>query len=231
MMKKKIKTILFLLIIVFALFLNNKYKWSSQLTDSNNIRLIGVYVEQNYGLSVVLYLIFTVLGSSILLLPGVSFAIISTGLFGPFLGSLYCLLGTSLGALVSFVLSRYLLKDTVKELVKKNQRLYNIIYRLESEKEILILMITRLLPIFPFNLQNFAYGITNISAVKYTVGTFIFMIPGIFLFSFGTEGIINKDSRNTMFIIAGILLLLTGLIGSYLYKKYKNMMVEDDDER
>lgn len=231
MMKKKIKTILFLLIIVFALFLNNKYKWSSQLTDSNNIRLIGGYVEQNYGLSVVLYIIFTVLGSSILLLPGVSFAIISTGLFGPFLGSLYCLLGTSLGALVSFVLSRYLLKDTVKELVKKNQRLYNIIYRLESEKEILILMITRLLPIFPFNLQNFAYGITNISAVKYTVGTFIFMIPGIFLFSFGTEGIINKDSRNTMFIIAGILLLLTGLIGSYLYKKYKNMMVEDDDER
>lgn len=102
---------------------------------------------------------------------------------------------------------------------------------MDPEKEMLILMITRLLPIFPFNLQNFAYGITNIPIVKYTVGTFIFMVPGIIIFSMITEGIIVRESRNSMFLPVLLTIILMMIIGTYLYKKYKILTVREQNER
>lgn len=124
-----------------------------------------------------------------------------------------------------------MLKNSIEELVKKNDRLYTIVFQTDSKKEMLILMITRLLPIFPFNLQNYAYGITNISIVKYTIGTFLFMIPGIIIFSIGTEGIINVESRNSMFIIALVIIILMAIIGIYLYKKYETLIARGQNER
>lgn len=230
-MKRYRKTFLFILIIAIGVFLNRKFQWSSYLMDSNNLKNISQMVEENYLLAVVLYLLFTVLGSSLLALPGVTFAVISTGLFGPWIGSLYCLIGTTIGAIMSFLLSRYLIKDSVEELVKKNKKLYNLIFQTHSEKELLILMITRLLPIFPFNLQNFAYGISNISIGTYSIGTFLFMIPGIIIFSLGTEGVLNAKSRTSMFILASLILILMVIIGTFLYKKYKNITLGEGNER
>ena len=226
-MKRNKKVIIFITIIIIGILLNRKFGWSSYLKDYNNLKYINEFVDSNYILSTFLYLGFTIIGSSVLALPGVTFAIVSTGLFGPWLGSLYCLIGTTIGALLSFILSRYLLKDSIEDLVKKNQRLYNMVFQTNSEREILILMITRLLPIFPFNLQNFAYGISNISIVKYTVGTFLFMIPGIVIFSIGTEGVINRKNRNTMFLIGFLILFLIIITGLYLYKKYKGLMEKE----
>lgn len=231
LMKKYKKLLIFIMIIIIGLCLNKKLQWSSYLRDAENLRVVIGFVDNNYLFSVFLYLLFTIIGSSILALPGVTFAVIASGLFGPWLGSLYCLIGATTGAVLSFVLSRYLLKDSIKELVKKNENLYNIIFQRESGKEILILMITRLLPIFPFNLQNFAYGITNISIVKYSLGSFVFMIPGIIIFSIGTEGIINSEDRNSMFLIALLIISFMAIVGVYLYKKYKMLGIKEQNER
>lgn len=230
-MKRYRKAFIFIFIIAIGVFLNRKYQLSSYLTDPNNLKNISQMVEGNYLLAVFFYLLFTILGSSLLALPGVTFAVISTGLFGPWIGSLYCLVGTTIGATMSFLLSRYLLKDSVENLVKKNPRLYDIILETNSEKEFLILMITRLLPIFPFNLQNFAYGITNISLATYSFGTFLFMIPGIIIFSIATEGLINAESRNRMFVLGSVILILMVIIGKLLYKKYKKLTLGEGNER
>ena len=230
-MKKYRKVVIFTFIIIIGLFLNRKFQLSSYLTDSNNLREIINFVDNNYRFSIVLYLVFTIIGSSILALPGVTFAVVASGLFGPWLGSFYCLIGTTIGAILSFLLGRYLLKDFIEELVKRNERLYNIIFQIDSEEEILILMITRLLPIFPFNLQNFAYGISNISVIKYAMGTFLFMIPGIIIFSLATAGIINSEGRNGIFLIALLIVFLMVIIGVYLYKKYKMLMIKEQNER
>lgn len=230
-MKKHKKILIFAIIIILGLFLNRQLKLSSYLADFNNLKIIIDFVHKNYILSVLLYLVFTIIGSSVLALPGVTFAVVASGLFGPWLGSLYCLIGATIGALLSFLLSRYLLKSSVEELVVKNQRLYSIIFQTDSEKEMFVLMITRLLPIFPFNLQNFAYGITNISTMKYTVGTFLFMIPGIFIFSVGTAGIINSGNRNNMFTLVLVSIILMTILGITLYKKYKTLTEEEQNER
>ena len=129
------------------------------------------------------------------------------------------------------MLFRSLIKDSIEGLVKKNKKLYNIIFQTDSQKELLILMITRLLPIFPFNLQNFAYGITNISIVTYSLGTFLFMIPGIIIFSIGTEGVINSERRTTMLIMTSLIIVLMVITGLFLYKKYKNSTLGEYNER
>ncbi|MBU5428304.1 TVP38/TMEM64 family protein [Tissierella pigra] len=228
-MNKYKKVLIFMLIVALGLFLNTKFQLSS-LIDSKNLKEVSDFVDNNYVYSIALYLVFTIIGSSVLALPGVTFAVIASGLFGPWIGSLYCLIGATLGAVLSFLLSRYLLKDSIEELVKKNDKLYNIIFQTDSEKELLILMITRLLPIFPFNLQNFAYGITNISIVKYTIGTFLFMIPGVVIFSIGTEGVINAEDRSKMFLMALLIIFLMMVLGTYLYKKYKLLTIKEQDE-
>ncbi len=226
-MKKYKKVLSFVLIIAIGLFLSRKFQWNSYLMDSDNLREIVDFVDNNYIFSTFLYLVFAIIGSSILALPGVVFAVLASGLFGPWIGSFYCLIGTTIGAVLSFLLSRYLLKGSIEEMVKKNERLYNIIFQSGTEKEMLILMITRLLPIFPFNLQNFAYGITNISLAKYTLGTFLFMIPGIIIFSIGMEGIINREYRNSMFLIISLVTVWMAVMGIYLYKKYKMLTVKE----
>lgn len=230
-MKKYKKVIIFITIISIGLLLNKKFQWGTYLVDVNNLGEVTKLVDNNYIFSVVTYLIFTIIGSSVLALPGVTFAVIASGLFGPWIGSLYCLIGATLGATLSFILSRYLLKDSVEGLVRKNKNLYNIIFQTDSEKEMLILMITRLLPIFPFNLQNFAYGITNISIVMYIIGTFLFMIPGVIIFSLGTEGIINKEDRKSMFLITLSFIVFMVVTGGYLYQKYKSLTIERQNEK
>jgi len=230
-MKKYRKVLIFILVITIGFFLNKQLQLSSYLTKSNSFEPIINFILNNYLLSIFLYLTFAIIGSSVLALPGVTFAVVASGLFGPWLGSVYCLVGVTIGSVLSFLLSRYLLKDSVKELVKKNKRLYNIIFQIDPEKEMLILMITRLLPIFPFNLQNFAYGITNIPIVKYTIGTFIFMIPGIITFSMVTEGIIVRENRNSMFFPVLLAITFMVAIGVYLYKKYKILTIREQNER
>lgn len=176
-------------------------------------------------------MLFTILSSSLLALPGVTFAILATALFGPWLGTIYCLIGTTAGASLSFLLSRYLLKGYTVELLSKNQKLYDILYEMSPEREWTILMITRLLPVFPFNLQNFAYGVSNISLGKYVLGSFVFMIPGTLAFALGTEGIINDGSRGQMFGIAFLVLGLLVITGFYLHKRYRRMMMGEGDGR
>ena len=230
-MKKYKKALIFATLIIIGIYLNEKFQLTAYLTSSSNLDEIVNFVEDNYIYSIFLYLSFTIIGSSILVLPGVTFAIVASGLFGPWFGSLYCLIGTTLGAMVSFILSRYLLKDFVEELVKKNEKLNNMISQVDSERETSILMITRLLPIFPFNLQNFAYGITNISLTKYSIATFLFMIPGIIIFSVGTEGAINGENRLNMFSILLLVIVLMVVTGRYVYKKYKQLMIRGYHER
>ena len=72
-----------------------------------------------------------------------------------------------------------------------------------TKSGIVLLMITWLVPLFPYNLQNFAYGITGIGLWPYTLYTAIFLTPGVAFFTLGAAGLGDAENRRFYLILAG----------------------------
>ncbi|MDF2557510.1 MAG: hypothetical protein K0R71_1338 [Bacillales bacterium] len=218
-MKKYWKVFIFTIVFLSLYLLNRHYEWLNVFLSKDRIQDFEKLVSQYYWRSVLIYILITVVGSVAFALPGVTFAIVAGILFGPWLGSLYCLIATTIGAVFAFIAGRTFLKDSLKPLVMKNQLIKSFLFNGSVQNEIILLFITRTLPIFPYNLQNFAYGISEISLWKYTLFTFVFLIPGVTMFTVGTVGVTDTVNRwSYIGITAGLILVVT-LIALILKRK------------
>ena len=218
-MKNK-KIWIFIGIIVLIVILNQIFGWSSYIGDIDNLSFLKAMVKKNLAVAVLLYIVFTVVGCVVLALPGVTFAILAGLLFGSVLGTICCSVATTIGAVLAFVVGRYFLKESVKPLVIKNKYLKKWLFDTSGKNELFILMITRLVPIFPYNLQNFAYGITDIKFSTYTIGSFLFMLPGTAMYTVGTAGLTNSENRVLYIGIAVLLAVIVVGVGFFLKKRY-----------
>ena len=177
-------------------------------------------INEHFALAALIYTGLTVIACVVLALPGVTFAILSAVLFGPWWGTLFCLIATTLGAIIAFIAGRFFLKDSIKPMVEKSALLKRLLFDEADKSDIVLLAITRLVPLFPYNIQNFAYGITDISLTHYSLYTFIFMIPGVALYTIGTAGFTSGGNRWLYFGIAAALLVLVMFLGWFIRRKY-----------
>lgn len=223
-MKKQIKRYkkisFFVILILIILSLNHKYGWSDYLADVENLMFLKQMVQENHMKAVCIYVIVTIIGCVVLALPGVTFAVIAGMIFGAIEGSLVCLLATTFGAMAAFLVGRFFLKDGIKPMIEKNSILKKLLFSNDGKSDVVLLMITRMVPVFPYNLQNFAYGITDISFWKYSILTFIFMFPGVSFFTIGAAGLTAGDDKWKYFILAGALAVLVTGAGLYIKKKF-----------
>ena len=226
-MKKYVKPAAFVLIAAVILLLDRRFGWSQLLGDLKNLPFLTKLVQENLMQAALLYCIITVIGCVVLALPGVTFAVFAGVLFGPWLGTLLCLVATTLGAVAAFLMGRLFLKDTVKPMVEKNRWLKKLLFEDVGRSDVVVLMITRLVPLFPYNLQNFAYGITDMSVMTYTLGTFVFMLPGVALFTVGAAGLIAEGNRRICFAVAAALLALVLFLGRFIRKRFLGSAAEE----
>ena len=217
---KKIKLIVFILLVAVILILDHRFGWSGYLGNLDNLTFLKEMVQQNLWQAMLIYLVVTVVGCVVLALPGATFALFAGILFGPWLGILNCLVATTLGASAAFLTGRFFLKDSIKPIAQKNRYLKKLLFDSNPKSELVVPMITRLVPLFPYNLQNFAYGITDISFWKYTIYTFVFMFPGVSFFTIGAAGLTATKGRVWYFVAAGVLCLLVMGAGYLLKKRY-----------
>lgn len=218
--KSWIKIIIFVLLIAIIFLLDKKLAWSKYISDIDNLINIKKSVNNNLFVVSLLYILITIVGCVLLALPGLTFAIIAGIIFGPMLGTFMCLLATTIGAMLAYIVGKYMLKDAIKPMLEKNKTLKKLLFSNDDKKDIVILMITRMIPIFPYNLQNFAYGITDIPFTKYSIYTFIFMFPGVALFTIGAAGITASENKWLYFAVAGIILVIVVTIGLIIKKKF-----------
>lgn len=218
-MNKSTKKILIFAVIIILIFVLNQLFDFSRYLRYENLSWLKELVEKDFVFAAIMYIILTVIGSVLLALPGVSFAIIAGILFGAFYGTLLCTVAASIGAMLSFIAGRFFLRDKIKPIAMKNKYLKKYLFEDMKKNEIYLLMITRLVPIFPFNLQNFAYGITDIRFSTYSIFTFIFILPGTAMYTVGTAGF--TDSKNRLLYIGiAILLAFITFFCSFLIKKF-----------
>jgi uncharacterized membrane protein YdjX (TVP38/TMEM64 family) len=157
-----------------------------------------------------------------LALPGAVILSLSAGaIFGPLLGTTYAVTAASIGATLSFLITRYLLRETV--LNRFGSKLEIINKELE-ERGINYLLFLRLVPIFPFFLINLAAGLTRLPLRTFVLGTFFGIIPGGFVFVNAGASLasINRlsDIASTRVLGSFALLGLFALIPA-LYAKLK----------
>lgn len=220
MKKSSLKIIIFVILAAAALAGNVYFGWSDYLGDMKTLLKLKAAVDDNLLFAFAVYTVVTVIGCVVLALPGVTFALFAGMLFGPWLGIFACLFATTAGAALAFLVGRFFLKDAVKPMLEKNRILKKLLFTEDGKSETIVLMITRIVPLFPYNLQNFAYGITDIGFWKYTVCTFVFMFPGVSFFTIGAAGITAGGDRWKYFAAAGVLAAAVTAAGIMIKKKY-----------
>lgn len=113
----------------------------------------------------------------VLLLPGGVITIGAGFLFGVVIGTITVSIGSTLGACAAFLVGRKFARGWVEKKVTGRSR-FAAIDRAVGQQGFKIVLLTRLSPIFPFNLQNYAYGLTGVKLWKYALASWIGMLPG-----------------------------------------------------
>lgn len=221
------KLLLFVLLALLIWRLDGRFGWSGYISG-DGLATLREQAKDNLLSAALVYTVLTVVGCVVLALPGVTFAVAAGLLFGPVPGTLLCLLATTVGAVAAFLAGRFFLRDAIRPMVMKNAWLKKVLFDEAGRSDMALLAITRLVPLFPYNLQNFAYGITEIRLLPYTLYTFVFMAPGVALFTVGSAGVTAGEDRRIYFGVAALLLLAVVFLGRWVKSRFLGREEEND---
>lgn len=174
--------------------------------DAFDAATLEAWVEQA-GIAGPLAFVLIYVLATILFLPGSVMTLAGGALFGPVLGTVLNLTGATLGASLAFLVSRHLASDRVAR--RTGGRLKQLIQGVESEGWRFVAFV-RLVPLFPFNLLNYALGLTRIPFWHYVIASCVCMLPGAIAYTYlgyaGREAIAGGESLIQKILI-GIALL------------------------
>jgi len=149
-------------------------------------------------------------------LPGLPLTLASGALFGTAVGIVLTSIGSALGSVAAFILARYLARDAVRHWLDK-RKAFRLVERWTAEQGALVVALTRLFPIFPYNLLNFAFGVTSVGFWTYLFWSWLCMLPGSLFYISGMDALtqILAEGRVPWFLLilaAGILLVLLSFL-------------------
>lgn len=134
-----------------------------------------------FGLAAPLIFMLIYAMGTVLFFPGSVLTLAGGAIFGPLWGTLYNLTGATLGATLAFIVARYLAADWVEQ--KSGGRVKQLKEGVESEGWRFVAFV-RLVPLFPFNVLNYALGLTRIKLSHYILTSYICMLPGALAYTY-----------------------------------------------
>jgi uncharacterized membrane protein YdjX (TVP38/TMEM64 family)/rhodanese-related sulfurtransferase len=143
--------------------------------------------------------------ATVLFLPGSVITLAGGVLFGPVWGTVYNLTGATIGAALAFLVARYLAAGWVTQ--RTGGRMRQLVDGVEQEGWHFVAFV-RLVPLFPFNLLNYALGLTRIRFWHYVLASYLFMLPGAFAYTWlgyaGREALAGGEGmiRNILIALA-----------------------------
>lgn len=117
----------------------------------------------------------------VFMIPGILLSLAAGSLFGPVVGTIAVSAGSVVGACAAFLIGRFLVRDWIEAKVAANPR-FRAIDQAVAENGFKIVLLTRLSPVFPFNLLNYAYGLTKVRFRDYLLASWIGMLPGTIMY-------------------------------------------------
>ena len=185
-----------------------------------NPLLFKGFIQQYEGyitiLFIVIYTLLTVVG-----IPGTVLTIVGGCLFGIWHGTVISIVSATLGALCAFWAARYLFRNFAQRRFGNSKRLIKFQTAI-LEQPFGFVLTTRLIPISPFNLVNYLFGLTIIDWQDYTWATFIGVIPGCFVYTWiGKSGEIAMAGGDRLSFFLALTLLALLSIVPLVYRRRK----------
>lgn len=177
-MRKGVVLAAIVLLVMFFLFSDLRHLLTLEMLQANRQALVGYY-DRHPALVVALFMGGYILQTA-LALPGAAiFSMAAGAIFGVVMGTLYAVTAATIGAVLSFLATRYLIRDLVLKCFGARMAVIN--GELER-RGVNYLLFLRLVPLFPFFLVNLAAGITGMSLRTFVIGTLVGIIPGGFVY-------------------------------------------------
>jgi len=165
--------------------------------------------------------------ATVFFLPGSVLTLAGGALFGPVLGTFYNLTGATIGAVLAFLVARYLASDWVEQ--KTGGRIKQLKQGVEGEGWRFVAFV-RLVPLFPFNLLNYALGLTRIRLSHYLIATYLFMLPGAIAYTYlgyaGREAVAGGEGLIQKALLALALLAVVAFLPSLIGRLRRGPMMD-----
>ena len=203
------------LIAAVVLVVSLRYaNWNAAALLFDQATLIQFFsvTDSSPALSVSLFIIAHIIANSVGV-PGTVLVIVGGAVYGLWWGTVWSVIGATLGAVGAFLLARYWLHDRFQKRFAHRPLFKKINDTLCAEGLSCVLLI-RFSPVSPFNVVNFVFGLTPVPVKTYALGTLIGIVPGTMVYTWlgvtGAEAMSGGDLL-PLFCCLAILMLLSGL--------------------
>ena len=168
--------------------------------------------------------------ATVLFVPGTLLTLAAGAMFGLVGGMITVSIGSTLGASLAFLIARYLARSQIAALADRN-RSFGAIDRAIAAGGWKIVVLLRLSPAIPFNLQNYLYGLTSIRFWPYVLSSWLAMMPGTLLYVYlghVTGAAVNADRERTAaeWVLLAIGLLATLVVTVYITRLARSKLQE-----
>ncbi len=152
-------------------------------------------------------------------IPGSLFTIAAGAMFGTLYGVIIVSISATTGATLAFLVSRYIARGPTERALSKRPRFARI-YNLTERKGGAMVAIARLLPFLPFNLLNYAFGLTKVHTLSFIFWTWLCMLPGIAVYVSGTDAVVKAMTQNrvpwvVIAVLIGSIIIATLLVRAF----------------
>jgi len=190
--------------------------WVSGLGAAGAVVFVGIYIL-----------------ACVLFIPGSLLTLGAGAIYGVVWGSVIVSVASTLGAVAAFCVGRYFARDWIGKKVEANPKFKSIDQAVAKEGW-KIVGLTRLSPIFPFNLLNYAYGLTRVSLPHYFFASWIGMMPGTVMYvylgsaagSLATLGSGGAQKSTAEWALYAVGLIATVVVTIYVTKIAKKALSE-----
>jgi len=172
--------------------------------------------------------------ATVLFIPGSVLTLGAGAVFGVALGSVLVSISATLGATAAFLVGRYLARDAIARKIEKNEK-FATIDRAVAKEGWKIVLLTRLSPVFPFTLLNYAFGLTRVKLSHYVLASWLGMIPGtvmyVYLGSLVNVGAGHRHRTTGEWVLYGVGLLATVVVTVFVTRLARNALARKIDRK
>ena len=186
--------------------------WVGQLGPWGAVIFIAIYVV-----------------ATVLFVPGSVLTLGAGAVFGVAWGSIYVSIGSTLGATCAFLVGRYLARNAIVRKIEGNER-FAAIDKAVANEGWKIVGLTRLSPVFPFTLLNYAFGLTQVKLRDYVLASWIGMMPGtvmyVYLGSLAKAASGERTRTTGEWVLYGVGLLATIVVTVFVTRIAKQALAK-----